>query len=172
MTNIFDLIIDDLRILDNDNCPVEDTFSQSMVWLENLGRILQPGSFQLPTDLRTHGVMKPGLYMTVVLEGIGDSYACDGPEKVSYAANRLLGMAIREPTPCSGEASRGPIRAVGVAFPRTSIAALGLDPEFTDLFKATERPVVAFAVQAPPRIQAISRQKSCHRESTVLQRNC
>lgn len=144
------------QILDSENRPVEDTFSQSMIWLENPGCVLQPGDFQLPIDLRTHGVMKPGLYMSIVLEGIGESCARDGPEKVQYSENKLLGMAMREPTPCSGEAPRGPIRAVGVAFPLSSIKALGLEQEFLDLFKATDRPVLAFSVQAPPRIQAIA----------------
>jgi AraC-like DNA-binding protein len=100
--------------------------------------------------------MKPGLYMTIVLEGTGESFADDGPEKVRYTQNHLLAMAIREPTPCSGAAPRGPIRAVGVGFPRASIAALGLDEAFIDLFRTTERPVMAFSVQVPPRIQAIA----------------
>lgn len=156
MTSLFNLIVDDYRILDSENRPVEDTFSQSMIWLDNPGCLLQPGNFQLSADLRTHGIMKPGLYMTIVLEGTGESCTNDGPERVRYAQNQLLGMAIREPTPCSGEAPRGPIRAVGIAFPRTSIVALGLEQEFVDLFKATERPVLVFSVQAPPRIQAIA----------------
>jgi len=156
MSELFSLIIDDFRILDRENRPVEDIYSQSMVWLDNPGCILQPGNFRLPADLRTHGTMKPGLYMTIVLEGTGESYACDGPEKIRYSENKLLGMAIREPTPCSGEAPSGPIRAVGVAFPYASIAALGFEKEFLELFRATERPVLAFSVQAPPRIQAIA----------------
>lgn len=156
MTSLFNLIVDDYRILDGENRPVEDTFSQSLIWLDNPGCLLQPGNFQLPTDLRTHGIMKPGLYMTIVLEGTGESYTNHGPEKVRYSENQLLGMAIREPTPCSGEAPRGPVRAVGVCFPRASITALGLEQEFIDLFKATERPVLVFSVKAPPRIQSIA----------------
>lgn len=156
MTNLHSLIIDDYRILDSENRPVEDTFSQNMVWLDNPGCILNPGDLHLPTDLRTQGVMKPGLYMTIVLEGTGESSVCDGPEKIRYSENRLLGMAIREPTPCSGEAPSGAIRAVGIAFPRSSIAALGIEQEFLDLFKTTDRPVLAFSMQAPPRIQAIA----------------
>ncbi len=156
MTSLYKLIVDDYRILDSENRPVEDTFSQSMIWLDNPGCVLQPGNFQLPGDLRTHGIMKPGLYMTIVLEGTGESCTNDGPERVRYSENHLLGMAIREPTPCSGEAPRGPIRAVGIAFPRTSITALGLEQEFVDLFRTTERSVLVFSVQAPPRIQAIA----------------
>lgn len=156
MTNLFDLIVDDYRILDSENRPVADTFSQSLIWLDNPGCLVQPGNFQLPTDLRTHGIMKPGLYMTIVLEGTGESCANDGPERVRYSENQLLGMAIREPTPCSGEAPRGPVRAVGIAFPRASITALGLEQEFVELFRTTERPVLVFSVQAPPRIQAIA----------------
>lgn len=156
MTNLHSLIIDDYCILDSENRPVEDTFSQNMIWLDNPGCILNPGDLHLPSDLRTQGTMKPGLYMTIVLEGTGESCARDGPEKIRYSENRLLGMAIREPTPCSGEAPSGAIRAVGIAFPHSSIKALGLEQEFLDLFKATERPVLAFSVQAPPRIQAIA----------------
>lgn len=156
MPHLYDRFMEQYRILDSENRPVEDTFSQSMIWLENPGCVLQPGDFQLPIDLRTHGIMKPGLYMSIVLEGIGESCTRDGPEKVQYSENKLLGMAMREPTSCSGEAPRGPIRAVGVAFPLSSFKALGLEQEFLDLFKATDRPVLAFSVQAPPRIQAIA----------------
>lgn len=156
MAPIYDRFMDDYRILDSQNRPVQDTFSHTMMWLENPGCILQPGHFQLPVDLRTHGIMKPGLYMTIVLEGKGQSYTRDGPEKVRYSKNSLLGMAVREPTPCSGEAPIGPIRAVGVVFPFSSLAALGLEDEFHNLFAATERPLVVFDVKAPPRVQAIA----------------
>lgn len=156
MPHLYDRFMEQYRILDSENRPVEDTFSQSMIWLENPGCVLQPGDFQLPIDLRTHGIMKPGLYMTIVLEGTGESCAQDGPERIRYSKNSLLGMAMREPTPCSGEAPRGPIRAVGVAFPFSSITALGLEREFLDLFRTTDRPVLAFSVHAPPRIQAIA----------------
>lgn len=67
MTDLHSLIIDDFRIVDSENRPVEDTFSQNMVRLDNPGCILNPGDLHLPNDLRTHGIMKPGLYMTIVL---------------------------------------------------------------------------------------------------------
>lgn len=156
MPQLYDRFIDQYQILDRENRPVEDTFSERMIWLDSPGCVLHAGDFQLPADLRTRGIMKPGLYMTIVLEGIGESSACDGPEKIRYSQNKLLGMAIREPTPCSGEAPGGPIRAVGVAFPFSSIQNLGLEEEFIDLFKSTDRPVLPFSVQAPPRIQAIA----------------
>lgn len=46
-----------------------------MVWLDNPGCILNPGDLHPPNDLRTQGIMKPGLYMTIVLEGTGESCA-------------------------------------------------------------------------------------------------
>jgi AraC-like DNA-binding protein len=156
MPHIYDRFIDQYAIVDRDNRPVADTFSDRMVWLEFPGCALHPGELQLPMDLRTRGIMKPGFYMTVVLQGTGESCARDGPEKIRYAENRLLGMAVREPTPCLGEAPRGPIKAVGAAFPLSSIEQLGLAQDFHDLFKATDRPLFPFSVQAPPRIQAIA----------------
>ena len=112
MTSLFNLIVDDYQILDSENRPVEDIYTQSLVWLDNPGCLLQPGSFDLPAELRTHAVMKPGLYMTIVLEGTGESFADDGPEKVRYT--RIICYdGVREPTPYSGGAPRGPIRAVG-----------------------------------------------------------
>ena len=61
MTDLHSLIIDDYRILDSENRPVEDTFSQNMIWLDNPGCILNPGDLHPPNDLRTQGIMKPRL---------------------------------------------------------------------------------------------------------------
>lgn len=156
MSCLYDHFIENYRIIDRENRPVEDTFSERMIWLESPGCVLHPGEFQLPIELRSYGTMKPGLYMTIVLEGTGESHTCDGPEKILYSENKLLGMAVREPTPCGGAAPRGLIKAVGVAFPLPSLQGLGLEQEFLDLFKNTDRPVLVFSVQAPPRIQAIA----------------
>lgn len=36
MPHLYDRFMEQCRILDSENRPVEDTFSQSMIWLENL----------------------------------------------------------------------------------------------------------------------------------------
>lgn len=153
--HLYNRIVDQYRIFDSENRTVEDTFSDRMIWLDTPGCIVQRGDFQLQSDLRTSGIMKPGLYLTIVLEGSGES-STEGGEKICYADNRMLGAAIRAPTLCSGEALRGPMRAVSVGFPRDSVDDLGLQQEFLDLFKATDRSLISFSVGAPPRIQAIA----------------
>jgi len=52
MPQLYDRFIDQYQILDRENRPVEDTFSERMIWLDSPGCVLHAGDFQLPADLR------------------------------------------------------------------------------------------------------------------------
>ena len=157
MTHIYDQIFENYRILDAEDRPVEDTYSKLAFWLEPPGCVIQRSDFCLPADLHSDGIVKPGLFLSIVLEGTGRGGTSDGIDRHSYCDNQMLAMAVREPTHCNGDAPGGShMRAVGVAFPLPSIQRLGLDREFVDLFRMTERPVLSMKLQATPRIQALA----------------
>ncbi len=119
--------------------------------------MVQRSDFSLPADLHSDGIVKPGLFLSIVLEGSGRGGTSDGIDRHSYGANQMLAMAVREPTSCNGDAPGGShIRAVGVAFPLPSIQRLGLEREFIELFSVTERPVLSMNLPATPRVQALA----------------
>lgn len=157
MSHIYDRIFEDYRIVDGENRPVEDTWSEFAQWLESPGCVFQRNDFHLPFDVRTEGIIKPGLFLSIVLDGCGEGGARDPSMRIQYSENRMLAMAVREPTPCGGDAPRGAyIRAAGVAFPLASIIRLDLEREFRALFDSTDQPIYVASLSAPPRIQAIA----------------
>jgi AraC-like DNA-binding protein len=157
MHHIYERIFENYQIVDSQDRPIEDTLSRCAQWLETPGCVFQRNDFHMPSDLRSTGLMKPGLFLSVVLEGGGEGGPCDGSVKLRYSENQMVIMAIREPTPCGGDAKRGTyMRAAGLAFPRTSIDRLGLGTAFNDLFDVSGRSTIFAALRAPPRIQAIA----------------
>lgn len=157
MTHVYDRIFETYRILDAENQPIEDVYSKLAFWLEPPGCVVQRSDFSLPKDLHSDGIVKPGLFLSIVLEGNGRGGTSDGVDRHSYCENQMLAMAVREPTLCNGEVAGGShMRAVGVAFPLPSIQRLGLEREFTDLFGMTARPVLSTNLPATPRIQALA----------------
>src|SRR5262249_13492479 len=108
------------------------------------------------SQIRTEGVIKPGLFLTVVLKGTGGGGPRTGAPRFRYSDNSIVAMALKEPTPCGGDAPRGAqIRAVGIAFPLPWLEQSGLREEFLALFREG-RSVFVGALKAPPRIQAIA----------------
>lgn len=157
MPHIYDRIFENYRIVDGENRPVEDSWSEFAQWLELPGCVFQRNDFRLPFEVHTHGIMKPGLFLSIVLEGMGEGGPLDKRERFRYSENQMLAMAIREPTLCGGDAPQGAhIRAAGVAFPLSSIIRLDLEEEFRALFKATDQPMFIVSMRAPPRIQALA----------------
>lgn len=156
MPHVYDQIFERYRIVDSDNRPLEDTLAVHAEWLDPPGCVFQRNDLQLGSDIRTHGIMKSGLYLSVVLDGAGEGGPRHGPGRFRYAGNQLVVMAIREPTLCSGDAARGThMRAAGLAFPRSSIERLGLDEDFLALFEGG-RTALSASLKVPPRIQAIA----------------
>jgi AraC-like DNA-binding protein len=157
MPHIYDRIFENYHILDGENRPVEDSWSEFAEWLELPGCVFQRNDFQLPFDVHTHGVMKPGLFLSIVLEGTGQGGTLDQTRRFRYSENQMLAMAVRKPTPCGGDAPQGAhMRAAGVAFPLASIIRLNLEKEFQALFRQSDQGVFIASLQAPPRIQALA----------------
>jgi AraC-like DNA-binding protein len=157
MPHIYDRIYESYQIVDSDNRPVEDTLSQHAQWLETPGCVFQRSDFQVPCDVKTSVIVKPGLFVSVVLEGDGEGGPRDGPARLHYSKNQVNIMAVREPTPWGGAVARSThMRAVSLAFPNGSIDRLGLGQVFINLFSATDRPAIFESLKAMPRIQAIA----------------
>ncbi|WP_349628134.1 helix-turn-helix transcriptional regulator [Bradyrhizobium lablabi] len=125
-------------------------------WLETPGCLFQRNNFVLDSEIRTEGVIKPGLFLTVVLKGAGGGGPRKGTQRFRYSNNSIAVLALREPTLWGGDAPRGAqMQAAGVAFPLASLERIGLREEFLALF-SDERAFFVTTFKAPPRILAIA----------------
>lgn len=157
MPHIYDRIFENYRILDGSGRPVEDTLSQHAQWLETPGCVFQRNDFHVPCDIKTSGILKPGLFLSIMLEGEGAGALSDGTASFRYTENQITALAVQEPAAWDGDAARGThMRAASLAFPYASIDRLGLKAVFLDLFKASDGPVAYVSMKAPPRLQAIA----------------
>ena len=159
MPHIYDHIFEQFRIVDpddNDRSIVED-FASRTQWLETPGCLFQRNNMVLGTRIRTEGVIKAGLFVSVILKGAGSGRARKGTTRISYSDASIVVMALREPTLWDGDAPRGAhMQAAGVAFPLASLERLGLMAEFIGLFDTRDQNVFVASLKASPRIKAIA----------------
>ena len=159
MPHIYDHVFETFRIVDpdnNDTSIVED-FAGRTQWLETPGCLFQRNNVVLGSRIRTEGVIKAGLFVSVILKGAGSGRARKGASRISYSDASIVIMAFREPTLWDGDAPRGAhMQAAGVAFPVASLQRLGLMDEFIDLFDTSNRDVLVTSLKASPRIKAIA----------------
>ena len=88
MAHIYDRIFENYQIVDSENRPVEDTLSRHAQWLGTPGCVFQPNDFQVPCDVKTSGILKPGLFVSVVLEGDGEGGPRDSSTRFRYSKTR------------------------------------------------------------------------------------
>ncbi|MBR1215033.1 AraC family transcriptional regulator [Bradyrhizobium sp. JYMT SZCCT0180] len=159
MPHIYDHIFEQFRIVDPDDSDrsiVED-FASRTQWLETPGCLFQRNNMVLGTRIRTEGVIKAGLFVSVILKGAGSGRARKGTTRISYSDASIVVMALREPTLWDGDAPRGAhMQAAGVAFPLASLERLGLMDEFIGLFDTRDQNVFVTSLKASPRIKAIA----------------
>jgi AraC-like DNA-binding protein len=159
MPHIYDHIFDQFRIVapDDDDRSIVDDFAGRSQWLEQPGCLFQRNNVVLNSRIQTEGIIKAGLFISVILKGAGNGRARKSGNWISYSDASIVVMAFREPTQWDGNAPRGAhMQAAGVAFPVASLERLGLMDEFIDLFDARNRNVFVASLQAPPRIKAIA----------------
>ena len=155
MPHIYEQVFEQFRIVNADDSSVADSFAGYAQWLESPGCLFQRNNFVLNSQIRTEGIIKPGLFLTVVLKGAGGGGPRKGAKQFRYTDNAIVVMALKEPTPCGGDAPRGAhMRAASIAFPVASIEKMGLRDEFLALFEQGRTTFVA-SLTASPRIQAI-----------------
>lgn len=157
MPHIYEHIFEQFSVVDSNDISIADHFADYAQWLESPGCLFQRNNFVLGSEVRTEGIIKAGLFLTVVLKGTGGGGPRKGVNRFRYTDNSIVVMALREPTPCGGDAPRGAhIQAAGIVFPVSSLERLGLMDEFIDLFGAPDRSVFVTSFKASPRVQAIA----------------
>jgi hypothetical protein len=135
VTQIYHRLFDQFRIIDSEDASRSDDFAGAARWLELSGCVFQRNDVVLDSTIRTEGVIKPGLFVSVVLQGAGHGGPRRGAKRFRYTENTIVVMALRRPVLCGGEAPGGArMFAAGLAFPMSSIDRLGLQQEFLGLF--------------------------------------
>lgn len=99
MPGVYDHIFEDYRVVDGENRSLENMISVHARWLEPPGCVFQRNDFHLTSDVRTHGVVKPGLYLSIILEGDGEGGPRDQVHRIQYAENQMRVMAVRAAAP-------------------------------------------------------------------------
>jgi AraC-like DNA-binding protein len=154
--HVYDRIFERFRIVNSEDTSLADAYSEYAEWLESPGCVFQRNNFMLDSRIRSDGVVKPGLFVTVVLKAAGTGGPRKGAPRFRYSDNSIVVMALKESTPCEGDAPRGAqMRAAGMAFPLSSLEEMGLTDDFLKLFPE-DRSVFVASLKAPPRIQAIA----------------
>ena len=159
MPHIYEHVFEQFRIVDpdDDDRSIVDDFAGRSQWLEQPGCLFQRNNVVLGSRIQTEGIIKAGLFISVILKGAGSGRARQSAKAISYSDASIVVMAFREPTLWDGDAPRGAhMQAAGVAFPVSSLERLGLMDEFIDLFDAQNRNVFVASLKASPRIRAIA----------------
>jgi AraC-like DNA-binding protein len=167
MQHIYEHIFETFRVVDSDDSSIVDQFAAQAQWLESPGCLFQRNNLVLSSRIRTEGVIKAGLFISVVLKGSGGGGPSQGTEQVRYSDDSIMVMALREPVLWHGDAPRGAhMQAAGMAFPDSSLERLGLRDEFIELFDAQNQVarnqvaqnqnVFVASLKASPRIKAIA----------------
>lgn len=154
--HIYDRIFEKFRIVGSEDDQLVQEAARQAQWLKAPGCVFQRNNFVLGSEIQTEGVIKPGLFLSVILKGAGSNGPRKGTQRLRYTNNSVTVLAVKEPTPWGGEAPRGAeMQAVGVAFPVTSLERIGLREEFLALF-AEGRDYFFTTFSASPRIQALA----------------
>jgi len=156
MPHVYDHVFETFRVVGSDDTSIVDQIADRAQWLDFPGCLFQRNNVVLSSRIRTEGIIKAGLFISVILKGTGGGQPREGYVRVHYSDNSITVMALREPTLWNGEAPRGAhMQAAGVAFPVSSLERLGLEGEFLELFAPGQNVFVA-KLMASPRIRAIA----------------
>jgi AraC-like DNA-binding protein len=156
MTHPYQHIYKDYQLRDERDQPVADPLADQAVWLDPPGCVLIPASVDLPSRIRSSGLVRAGLYIGIVLQGTGESWLSDSSHRFCYSDNVLSALALREDQRLDAESRRDSrVRSVGVCYPLESLRRLDLVDAFEELFPDTET-FFHRMLPASPRIQAIA----------------
>jgi AraC-like DNA-binding protein len=167
MPHIYEHIFETFRVVDSDDDSIVDQFADQAQWLDSPGCLFQRNNLVLSSRIRTEGIIRAGLFISVVLKGSGGGGPREGANQARYSDNSIVVMALREPVLWDGDAPRGAhMQAAGMAFPISSLERLGLRDEFIDLFDirnqvirnqiSQNRNVFVASLRASPRVKSIA----------------
>lgn len=157
MLQFHDRIFAQHRIVDAARSDRAQPVPVELQWLETPGCVVQRSDVVLGQGLQTDSVVRPGLFLTVLLKGQGQGGPRHGLPPVRFTDNIVVAMALRVPTACAGQAPPGThLQGAGLAFPCESIARLGLGDAFAALFTTSDMSAVVATLTAPPRLLALA----------------
>lgn len=107
MPRIYEHIFDKFRIVEADDAAAADCFSKLAQWLDSPGCLFQRNNVVLSSRIRTEGIIKPGLFISVVLKGAGGGRQRNGATQTKYSDDTIVVMALKQPTLWEGDAPRG-----------------------------------------------------------------
>lgn len=152
----YQYIYRDLQLRDECDRPFADPLADQVAWLDPPGCVLIPSSVDLPRRIRSSGVIKPGFYIGIVLQGRGESWLADPSRRFLYSDNVLSILALREDLKADAESRRDSrVRSVTACYPKESVRKLGLIDTFDGLF-ANGETFFHKMLTASPRIQALA----------------
>jgi AraC-like DNA-binding protein len=157
MPHIYDHIFETFRVVGLGDDSFLDRHVGQAQWLDMPGCLFQRNNIVLDCDVRAEGVIKAGLFISVVLKASGEYRPRNGSKQYRYSDDSVAVMALREPTMWDGESPRGAhMQAAGLAFPLASLDRLGLRGEFLDLFAGGRDNIFVTTLHAAPRVRAIA----------------
>jgi len=167
MPHIYEHIFETFRVVDPSDSSIVDQFADQAQWLDLPGCLFQRNNLVLSSGIRTEGIIKAGLFISVVLKGSGGGRPRQGANQVRYSDESIMVMALRKPVLWDGDAPRGAhMQAAGMAFPVSSLEQLGLMNEFIELFDSQNQDsqnqdVFVASLRASPRLKAIAMEMIC-----------
>lgn len=122
--------------------------------LSSLGCFVQITNRHLASSLTSDSVVKPGLFVSIVIKAAGRGGLWNEPANVENRDGTLMVLALRKSMRLWGEIPGDTyVQSVGFAFPESSLKRLKVWNEFSALFKAANADAVTTAVPLAPRFQ-------------------
>ena len=157
MSSLYDQLVENRRVVDEDGRSVAHEFESRTSWLASIGCFVQANNKHFSASLASELTVKPGIMISLVLKGLGRGGPSGEAARLHYRENTLVALAVRQPTRWWGQIPRGThVQAIGLAFPPAALDGLNLLEDFSGLFQAGETDVVTAAAKAGPRLQAIA----------------
>jgi AraC-like DNA-binding protein len=157
MPSLYDELFQSRRIVDDAGLSHSAAFDALPRWLPSVGCFVQANNAHCASTLSSETVVNPSIMISLVLKGVGEGGSWGEGASLRYGDNTLVVLAMRKPTRWWGQVPRGAhLRAVGLAFPLTSLERLNLRDEFDGLFRAAGADVLTATLKASPRLLAIA----------------
>lgn len=149
-------LFDQFRIVDAHGVSLAERCLSSVQWLEQPGCMFQRSDVVPDSRISAEGIIKPGLFVSIVLHGAGEGGPCDR-SRFRYTDDTVVIMALRKATACAGDVAAGTRqRAAILAYPQAVLERLGLNEAFFDLFEDDTSDARAVCLKRPPRLLAMA----------------
>jgi AraC-like DNA-binding protein len=145
------------QIIDQDGRSVLREFLNTERRLSSLGCFVQVVNRHLASSLTSEYVVKPGLFISIVIKAAGKGGVWDKPACIENRNETLVALALQKPMRWWGTIPGDTyLQSVGFAFPPTSLKRLNVWNEFSALFKSANDDAVSASLPLAPRFQNIA----------------